>query len=65
MPESRKKKVSRFARLRQWFENHIIQEAPEHYQICEFSCREFECSMGNWEKCEKRLRSTEESQERS
>jgi hypothetical protein len=63
MSESCKKEVSYFHRFRQWFRNHITQEVPDDYQSCEFDCRELQCSMGDWEKCERRLRSLAQNQE--
>jgi len=59
------KEVSYLYRLRQWFSDHVIQEVPEDYQFCEFDCRELECSMGDWEKCERRLGSKVQAQEKS
>jgi len=57
MPESYRKGTSSFYRLWQRFINKVIQEAPEDIQLCEFDCRESQCAMGDWGKCERRLRS--------
>jgi len=48
--------------LWQRFRNKIIQEAPEDIQLCEFDCHKLECAMGDWEKCERRLRSVAQNQ---
>ena len=57
MPKSYGKGTSSFYRLWQRLINKVIQDAPEDIQLCEFDCRELECSMGDWENCEKRRRS--------
>ena len=57
MSESRGKGVSQFYRLWQRFRNKVIQDAPEDIQLCEFDCQQSQCAMGDWEKCERRLRS--------
>jgi len=51
--------------LWQWLKNKMIQEVPEDYGWCEFDCEKLQCSMGDWENCENRLRSKEQSQEQS
>ena len=56
MSEPRGKGVSCFYRLWQWLRNQIAQSVPEDYQFCEFECRESQCTMDDWEKCDKRLR---------
>ncbi len=57
MSESDGKASGSFYRLWQRFKDKVIQEAPEDIQLCEFDCHELECAMGDWEKCERRLRS--------
>ena len=57
MSESDGKGGSNFYRLWKRFKNKVIQEAPEDIQLCEFDCHKLECAMGDWEKCERRLRS--------
>ena len=65
MPESNKKGVSYVYRLWQRLKSKMIQEVPEDYSWCEFDCEKLQCSMGDWENCEKRLRLKAESQEQS
>ena len=65
MPESNRKEASCFYRLWQRLKNKIIQEVPEDYGWCEFDCKKLQCSMGDWENCENRLRSKLQSQEQS
>lgn len=65
MPESSEKETGYLDRLRRWFGNHIYTEAPESLEVCEFECRKFQCSMGDWEKCERRLGSRLRDQARS
>jgi hypothetical protein len=43
-------------------EQEVIQEVPEDIQLCEFDCRKLQCAMGDWEKCERRLRTIEQTQ---
>ena len=57
MSESDGKEVSIFHRLWQRFSNKVIQDVPDDIQLCEFECRKLQCAMGDWEKCERRLRS--------
>ena len=63
MPESNRQGVSYFYRSWQWLKNKIIQEVPEDCGWCEFDCEKLQCSMGDWEDCENRLRSKVQSQE--
>jgi len=65
MPESNRQGVSYFYRLWQWLKNKMIQEVPEDYGWCEFDCEKLQCSMGDWENCENRLRVKVQSQEQS
>ena len=62
MSKSYGKGVSNFYRLLQRFRSKVIREAPEDIQLCEFECHKFECATGDWEKCERRLRSMRETQ---
>ncbi len=59
---SAEKGVNYFYRSWQWFRNHIIQDVPEGYAVCEFDCRKSHCTIGDWEKCEIHLRSKAQSQ---
>jgi hypothetical protein len=40
--------------LGRWIHNHIVQSVPEDIALCEYDCRKLECSMGEWEHCERR-----------
>jgi len=57
--------VGNFFTLWQRFRNRIIQDVPEDYQLCEFECHKTECITGDWEKCERRLRSNALTQEQT
>jgi hypothetical protein len=57
------KGVSNFFGLWQRFRNKMIQDVPEDYQLCEFDCHKLQCTMGDWEKCERRLHSKAQSRE--
>ena len=65
MHGSNRKEASRFSRLWQWLKNKIVQEVPEDDGWCEFDCKKLQCSMGDWENCENRLRSQVQSQQQS
>jgi hypothetical protein len=52
------KGVSYFYRFWQRLKNEIAQEVPEDYAQCEFNCKKLHCSVGDWENCENRLRSS-------
>ena len=59
------KGVNYFSRLWRRLMGRIIQDVPEDYQACEFECRKLQCAMGDWEKCERRLRSNTQGQEQA
>jgi hypothetical protein len=63
MSGSYENRFSNFHRLWQRFKNKVIQDAPEDVQLCEFNCKKLQCTMGDWEHCEKRLRSIAQIQE--
>jgi hypothetical protein len=56
------KVISNFRRLWQRFRSKLIQDVPEDVQLCEFDCQKLQCAMGDWEKCERRLRSMAQTQ---
>jgi uncharacterized protein YecT (DUF1311 family) len=37
------------------FRNQIIQEVREDSALCEFDCRHGQCTMEEWESCDRRL----------
>jgi len=39
-----------------WLRRQIVDDVPEADAICEFDCRKSQCSVGEWETCERRLR---------
>jgi hypothetical protein len=51
MPE-----VSPFRRVWRFFMNQLVQDAPEADMLCEFDCRKEQCTVGEWQTCERRLR---------
>jgi len=44
-----------FKRFRCWVRDQIVQDLPEDIVLCEFDCRKEQCTMGEWERCERRL----------
>lgn len=63
MTEPYENKTSYLHGLRQWFRNRLVQKITDDYQACVFECHQSECAMGDWEKCERRLRSKAQGQE--
>jgi len=33
-----------------------VTSVPEDIAVCEFECNETECRLGDWDRCERRLR---------
>jgi hypothetical protein len=44
------------AKLVRWWNAQVIQEVPDTDALCEFDCRRLQCSQGEWESCERRIR---------
>ena len=44
-----------FSRARNWLRDPIVQPVPEGSALCEFHCRKQQCTMGEWESCDRRL----------
>ena len=61
MFESGGKGVNFFSGLWKKFKGKIVSRVPDDYRACEFECRSLQCAMGDWETCEKRLRSKAQS----
>jgi hypothetical protein len=45
-------------RLGYWAKAQIVSEVPEDLAICEFDCRESQCSLSNWLSCQRRISQT-------
>ena len=39
-----------------WVRRQFIDEVPEGDALCEFDCRKPQCTEGEWETCDRRLR---------
>jgi hypothetical protein len=57
MPDSPKTKEGLFSRIRLWAQGQLAEEVPPEMERCEFDCRNLECTLGQWETCESRLKS--------
>jgi hypothetical protein len=44
-----------FDKLLHLFRNPVA-EVPEDIAVCEFDCEETECRLGDWDRCERRLK---------
>lgn len=38
-----------------WAKNQLVGDVPEDIAICAMDCRKGQCTLGEWEKCERRL----------
>jgi hypothetical protein len=45
-------------RLGHWVRAQIACEVPEDLAICEFDCRESQCSISKWMSCQRRISKT-------
>jgi hypothetical protein len=45
-----------FQWFRQFVERHIVGEVPDEIGLCEFDCRELQCTERQWAVCERRRR---------
>lgn len=43
-------------RARKWVEGQFVQDVPEDIELCEFDCSKGQCTVGEWESCERRRR---------
>jgi len=59
MPAEHPTTGSPLARLWQWIHGQLVQDVPEDLAVCEFDCRKLQCTMGEWETCERRLERVE------
>lgn len=50
---------SSLRRFFQWVRKQIVQDVPEDAALCEFDCRKEQCTQGEWESCERRLKRAE------
>ena len=39
-----------------WIGNQIVQPVPETDALCEFDCKNNDCTVGHWVTCERRLK---------
>ncbi|MGA3049661.1 MAG: hypothetical protein ABSD67_23855 [Terracidiphilus sp.] len=37
-----------------WVKDQIIDEVPQDDALCEFDCSKAQCTVGEWESCERR-----------
>jgi hypothetical protein len=45
-----------FTTFGRWVINQIVQDVPEDIALCEHDCRKRQCTLGEWDRCERRLR---------
>lgn len=38
-----------------WLRDQFVQNVPEDSALCEFDCRKGQCTMEEWQNCERRL----------
>jgi hypothetical protein len=37
-----------------WIKDQIVQDVPEDIGLCEYDCKKGQCTLGEWEACERR-----------
>ena len=42
-------------------QRQVVEPVPEESALCEFECRKQQCTMEEWEHCERRLHAARES----
>ncbi len=47
-----------------WLKDQIVEDVPDSLALCEFDCRKQPCRMGEWERCERRLRDVQDLRSR-
>jgi hypothetical protein len=43
------------SRLSQWAKDWVAQDVPEDIALCAFDCSKGQCTLEEWESCERRL----------
>ncbi len=56
MSDTSNVKTGLVSRMGRWLRDAIIQEVPRDTEACEFDCKARDCTRGEWETCENRLR---------
>ena len=56
--------VSVFDRAWRFLVDQLIQDVPESIAVCEFDCREPQCSGERWHSCERRLQAQQRAPEK-
>ena len=39
-----------------WLRRQLVDDVPQGDAVCEFDCRKPQCTMGEWDTCERRVR---------
>ena len=39
-----------------WLQSQFVQTVPDDVALCEFDCQKLQCTMGEWETCDRRIR---------
>jgi len=55
LPEQRRSTTDFFRRVWQNVQKQFIEDVPADIGLCEFDCRKPECSMGEWQNCDRRI----------
>lgn len=40
-----------------WLRRQVVEDVPAEIALCEFDCPKSQCNDGEWQTCERRLRS--------
>lgn len=38
-----------------WLRSQFVQPVPDEVSLCEFDCQKLQCTMGEWETCDRRI----------
>ena len=58
MKDTNAERVARKAK--RWLEDRIVEDVPDRLASCEFGCRNQQGRMGEWERCQRRLRDVQD-----
>ena len=55
MSKDSAKRDRTFSRVWQWVKDQIAKDVPDEVALCEFDCRKQQCTVDEWERCERRI----------
>ena len=49
--------------ISRWLRTMLIADVPEDIALCEFDCSKKQCRTGEWETCERRIKTLQTTQQ--